>query len=249
MTGGAGRARGSQRSIATIAAHRLAPLLLGAPVLLGIAVTLARLLTSSHPDIGYATTPNSDAEVLFLGHTIYQDPDDGLHGPALHAAVPGAREPVPPRPPLERLADRRSTWPPRSRSWGSWPRSPIRSGGRGRTDRLLWLAGGGGRGGGGLVARERAGAQPALRGPRGPRGLGVRPLRPGHAGPRRAARHGGRGAPPVGRLLGEAEHARGGRGVRRSGCSRGRAGRLGLAPGAVPSARPCWRSTWRSWGC
>ena len=40
------------------AAHRLAPLLLGAPVLLGIAITLLRLLGAAHPDIGYATTPN-----------------------------------------------------------------------------------------------------------------------------------------------------------------------------------------------
>ncbi len=140
MTGGAGRARGSQRSIATIAAHRLAPLLLGVPVLVGVAVTLARLLTSSHPDIGYATTPNSDAEVLFLGHTIYQDPDDGYTGQLYTPLFPA----------LVSLFHH-------VRLWNGWPITLSMAatlvlvglvaalayppGGRTKSDRWLWMAG------------------------------------------------------------------------------------------------------------
>ena len=55
-------------------------MLLGAPVLLGMALTLLQLLDASRPDIGYATTPDSDAETLFLGHTIDQDLGDGYTG-------------------------------------------------------------------------------------------------------------------------------------------------------------------------
>jgi hypothetical protein len=58
----------------------LAPLLFGAPVLLGIAVSLIRLLGVRYPDLGWATTVNSDAEQLYLGHTLYQNPAHGYTG-------------------------------------------------------------------------------------------------------------------------------------------------------------------------
>jgi hypothetical protein len=61
-------------------AHALAPLVFGIPVTAGIAVTLVRALGVSHPDLGFTTAINSDAEALYLGQTIYQDPADGYTG-------------------------------------------------------------------------------------------------------------------------------------------------------------------------
>jgi len=58
----------------------LAPLLFGVPVALGIAVSLIRLLALRYPDLGWATTVNSDAEELYLGHTLYQNPAHGYTG-------------------------------------------------------------------------------------------------------------------------------------------------------------------------
>jgi hypothetical protein len=58
----------------------LAPLLFGAPVLLGIAVSLIRLLGVRYPNLGWATTVNNDAEQLYLGHTLYQNPAHGYTG-------------------------------------------------------------------------------------------------------------------------------------------------------------------------
>jgi hypothetical protein len=57
-----------------------APLLFGIPVALGIAVSVVRLLAIRYPDLGWATTVNSDAEELFLGHTLYQSPAHGYTG-------------------------------------------------------------------------------------------------------------------------------------------------------------------------
>ncbi len=74
MIGADARLRWSQT------AHALAPLLFGIPVAAGIAVTLVRALGVSHPDLGFTTAINSDAEAFFLGHTIYQDPADGYTG-------------------------------------------------------------------------------------------------------------------------------------------------------------------------
>jgi len=56
------------------------PLLFGVPVLLGIVVSLARLLGLRYPYLGWATTVNSDAEQLYLGHTLYQSPAHGYTG-------------------------------------------------------------------------------------------------------------------------------------------------------------------------
>jgi MFS family permease len=61
-------------------AQSLAPLLFAIPVFDGIAVTLVRALGVSHPDLGFTTAINSDAEALYLGQVLYQDPADGYTG-------------------------------------------------------------------------------------------------------------------------------------------------------------------------
>jgi hypothetical protein len=55
-------------------------LLFGVPVVLGIVVSIVRLLGVRYPDLGWATTVNSDAEELYLGHTLYQNPAHGYTG-------------------------------------------------------------------------------------------------------------------------------------------------------------------------
>jgi hypothetical protein len=58
----------------------VAPFAFAVPVLLGIGVSIVRLLSVGHPDLGWATTVNSDAEALYLGIPIHQDPADGYTG-------------------------------------------------------------------------------------------------------------------------------------------------------------------------
>ncbi len=58
----------------------MTPLLFGVPVVLGIAVSFVRLLAVRYPYLGWATTVNSDAEELYLGHTLYQNPAHGYTG-------------------------------------------------------------------------------------------------------------------------------------------------------------------------
>ena len=58
----------------------LTPLLFGVPVALGIVISVIRLLGTRYPDLGLATVVNSDAEQLYLGHTLYQDPAHGYTG-------------------------------------------------------------------------------------------------------------------------------------------------------------------------
>jgi hypothetical protein len=67
----------------------LAPVLFAVPVLLGIVVSFVRLLGTEVPDLGWATTVNSDAEQLFLGHTLYQDPNVGYTGQLYTPLFPG----------------------------------------------------------------------------------------------------------------------------------------------------------------
>ncbi|HEY3960333.1 MAG TPA: hypothetical protein VGL68_07475 [Solirubrobacteraceae bacterium] len=55
-------------------------LLFGVPVVLGIVVSVVRLLGFRYPYLGWATTVNSDAEELYLGHTLYQSPAHGYTG-------------------------------------------------------------------------------------------------------------------------------------------------------------------------
>ncbi|HLM87006.1 MAG TPA: hypothetical protein VK272_12540 [Solirubrobacteraceae bacterium] len=43
-------------------------------------MSLIRLLGIRYPDLGWATTVNSDAEQLYLGHTLYQSPAHGYTG-------------------------------------------------------------------------------------------------------------------------------------------------------------------------
>jgi hypothetical protein len=65
-------------------------LLFGVPVALGIVISVIRLLGTRYPDLGSATLVNSDAEQLYLGHTLYQNPAHGYTGTAytpLFAAV------------------------------------------------------------------------------------------------------------------------------------------------------------------
>lgn len=56
------------------------PLLFGVPVALGIAISVVRLLGTAHPDLGWTTIVNNDAEALYLGHTLYQNPAHGYTG-------------------------------------------------------------------------------------------------------------------------------------------------------------------------
>jgi hypothetical protein len=72
----------------------LTPLLFGVPVVLGILISTVRLLGTRYPDLGWATTVNSDAEELYLGHTLYQNPAHGYSGliytplfPALNSLI------------------------------------------------------------------------------------------------------------------------------------------------------------------
>lgn len=58
----------------------LTPLLFGVPVALGIVVSIVRLLGVRYPYLAWATTVNSDAEQLYLGHTLYQNPIHGYTG-------------------------------------------------------------------------------------------------------------------------------------------------------------------------
>jgi hypothetical protein len=55
-------------------------LLFGVPVALGIVISVIRLLGTRYPDLGGATLVNSDAEQLYLGHTLYQNPAHGYTG-------------------------------------------------------------------------------------------------------------------------------------------------------------------------
>jgi hypothetical protein len=69
----------------------VSPLLFGVPVVVGISVSVARLLSTPYPDLGWATLVNNDAQQLYLGHTLYQNPAHGytgsLYTPLLPALV------------------------------------------------------------------------------------------------------------------------------------------------------------------
>src|SRR5580692_10478217 len=55
-------------------------LLFGVPIALGLLVSVIRLLGNRYPYLGWATTVNNDAEELYLGHTLYQNPAHGYTG-------------------------------------------------------------------------------------------------------------------------------------------------------------------------
>ena len=188
MIGASARLRWSQT------AHALAPLLFGIPVLAGIAVTFVRALGVSHPDLGFTAAINGDAEALYLGQTIYQDPADGYTGQLYTPLFPF----------LVSLLHHVTLW-------GGWvllvnflatfvlmglvALARVRR--RDDRGRAAAPAGGGRRAGrAGLVARERAPAEPALRRPLGPHGLGVRVLRAVPAGTRDGRARGARWLSP-----------------------------------------------------
>jgi hypothetical protein len=50
------------------------------PVLAGVVMSIRSLLSVAHPDLDWSTTVNSDAEALYLGVPLYQDPADGYTG-------------------------------------------------------------------------------------------------------------------------------------------------------------------------
>lgn len=54
--------------------------LVAAPVVAGVLLTLGRLLTEPHPDVGWPAVINSDAAALVTGQGIYNDPDSGYSG-------------------------------------------------------------------------------------------------------------------------------------------------------------------------
>jgi hypothetical protein len=68
----------------------ISPLLFGVPVALGIVISIIRLIGTRYPDLGWATTINSDAEELYLGHTLYQNPARGYAGMLYTPLFPAA---------------------------------------------------------------------------------------------------------------------------------------------------------------
>jgi hypothetical protein len=70
-------------------AAALAPLLFAIPVLSGVVTSLVNLGETSDPYLGFATTAtNVDAEAVFLGLPLYQDPTDGYTGLPLSPLFP-----------------------------------------------------------------------------------------------------------------------------------------------------------------
>jgi hypothetical protein len=76
----ADQSRSGGRRLAVGSLLIASPLLFGVPVVLGIVISIIRLLGTRYPDLGWATTVNSDAEELYLGHTLYQNPGHGYTG-------------------------------------------------------------------------------------------------------------------------------------------------------------------------
>src|SRR5205807_8662961 len=61
-------------------AHRLVPLVIGAPVALGTIISLFHLLATPHPYLGWADAIASDGKAIALGKIIYGDPAEGYTG-------------------------------------------------------------------------------------------------------------------------------------------------------------------------
>ena len=58
----------------------VAPGAFAIPVLAGVIASIRSLLSVAHPDLGWAMAVNHDAEALYLGVPLYQDPADGYTG-------------------------------------------------------------------------------------------------------------------------------------------------------------------------
>jgi hypothetical protein len=67
-----------RRTLSTLLAF--SPLLFGVPVVMGIAISIGHLLSTGHPVLFWEATVNDDAEQLYLGHTLYNDPAHGYVG-------------------------------------------------------------------------------------------------------------------------------------------------------------------------
>ena len=63
-------------------------MLIAIPVATTVVTMLVRALGVDHPDLGFATVANSDAEAFSLGQTIYQDPADGYTGQVITPLFP-----------------------------------------------------------------------------------------------------------------------------------------------------------------
>ena len=73
----------------SVRAALLAPLLFVVPVASGIVATLANLAGTDDPYLGFSTTATSvDAQAVFLGEPLFQDPDDGYTGLPLSPLFP-----------------------------------------------------------------------------------------------------------------------------------------------------------------
>jgi hypothetical protein len=67
-----------RRALSTLIA--VSPLLFGVPVVIGIAASVGHLLSTGHPLLYWDATVNDDAEQLYLGHTLYNNPAHGYVG-------------------------------------------------------------------------------------------------------------------------------------------------------------------------
>src|ERR1700741_2564398 len=74
------RGRPATGILALTTLPRLSPLLFGVPVLLGIVVTVIHLMGMRYPFLGLGTATYGDSEMLYLGHTLYQNPAHGYTG-------------------------------------------------------------------------------------------------------------------------------------------------------------------------
>ena len=68
-----------RRRLLALAAD-VAPGAFAIPVLTGVIASIRSLLSVAHPDLGWAMAVNNDAEALYLGVPLYQDPADGYTG-------------------------------------------------------------------------------------------------------------------------------------------------------------------------
>ena len=65
-------------------AHSVVPLLVAVPVVLGVLITLGRILSTRYPDLGFTQTVSDDAKALAVGVTLWAKPGQQYTG-ALYA--------------------------------------------------------------------------------------------------------------------------------------------------------------------
>ncbi len=74
--------------------HSLAPLLIGLPVVAGVWSTLRGVLTTRHPNLGWALAVASDGKAIALGHIPYADPDHHYTGMLYAPLFPAVLAPL-----------------------------------------------------------------------------------------------------------------------------------------------------------